>query len=49
MLDSETMSSMVSDAVRFSKLEGRDEKCGNISDKKIRDACLLGNLENKFF
>ena len=48
VLDSETMSSMVSDAVKFSKLEGRDEKCGNISDKKIRDACLLGNLENKF-
>ncbi len=25
-----------SDAVRFSKLEGRDEKCGNISDRKLR-------------
>lgn len=48
VLDSKTMSSMVSDAIKFSKTEGRDEKCGNISDKSIRDACLLGSLENEF-
>ncbi|ASS38071.1 YifB family Mg chelatase-like AAA ATPase [Mogibacterium pumilum] len=48
ILDSKTMSSMVEKAIRFSELQGRGASCGNISDKKIREVCLLERAEKKF-
>lgn len=48
ILDSKTMRSMVEKAIRFSELQGRGTSCGNISDKKIREVCLLEQAEKKF-
>lgn len=48
ILDSKKMKLMVDNAVKFSEVEGRGSCCGNISDKKIREACLLGTEEKEF-
>lgn len=42
------MRGMVSSAKSFSMMNGRGDKCGNISDSRIRDACRLGRNEKVF-
>lgn len=48
IMNSNTMRSMVYEAIEFSEMQGRGRNCGNIADNKIRESCKMDKLEHDF-